>query len=59
MKTKILIIEDEAVIRKELKILLENALYEAAAVTDFHDIITQIRQEQPDLILLDINLPGC
>lgn len=59
MKTKILIIEDETVIRRELKILLENALYEAAELTDFHDIIPQIRQEEPDLILLDINLPGC
>lgn len=59
MRTKILIIEDETVIRRELKILLENALYEAAALTDFHDIIPQIRQEEPDLILLDINLPGC
>ena len=28
---KILIIEDEAVIRRELKIWLENAMYEAAA----------------------------
>lgn len=59
MRTKILIIEDETVIRRELKILLENALYEAAVLTDFHDIIPQIRQEEPDLILLDINLPGC
>lgn len=59
MRTKILIIEDETVIRRELKILLENALYETAVLTDFHDIMSQIRQEKPDLILLDINLPGC
>lgn len=59
MRTKILVIEDEAVIRRELKILLENAMYEVAILTDFHDIIPQIRREEPDLVLLDVNLPGC
>lgn len=59
MSPKILIIEDEPVIRRELTILLENAMYEAAALADFHDIMPQIRREAADLILLDINLPGC
>lgn len=59
MAAKILIIEDEAVIRRELKILLENAMYEAAALTEFHHILQQITEQSPDLILLDINLPGC
>lgn len=59
MAAKILIIEDDAVIRRELTVLLENAMYEAAAVTDFGDILPQIREQAPDLILLDINLPGC
>lgn len=59
MAAKILIIEDEAVIRRELKILLENAMYEAAALTKFDDILSQIREQSPDLILLDVNLPEC
>ena len=59
MAAKILIIEDEAVIRRELKILLENAMYEAAVLTEFHHILQQITEQSPDLILLDINLPGC
>lgn len=59
MRTKILVIEDEAVIRRELKILLENTMYEAAILTDFHDVVPQIRREKPDLVLLDVNLPGC
>ena len=59
MAAKILIIEDEAVIRRELKILLENAMYEAAVLTEFHNILPQIAEQSPDLILLDINLPGC
>lgn len=59
MAAKILIIEDEAVIRRELKILLENAMYEVAVLTEFHHILQQITEQSPDLILLDINLPGC
>ena len=59
MAAKILIIEDEAVIRRELKILLENAMYETAALTEFQNILPQVREQSPDLILLDINLPGC
>ena len=59
MGTRIMIIEDETVIRRELKILLENAMYEAVALTDFRDVLSQIKAEEPDLILLDINLPGC
>ncbi len=59
MAAKILIIEDESVIRRELKILLENAMYEVAVLTEFHHILQQITEQSPDLILLDINLPGC
>ena len=59
MTAKILIIEDEAVIRRELQILLENAMYEAAAPADFGDVPGQVRAFAPDLILLDVNLPGC
>ena len=59
MAAKILIIEGESVIRRELKILLENAMYEVAVLTEFHHILPQIAEQSPDLILLDINLPGC
>ena len=59
MAVKILIIEDEPVIRRELIILLENAMYEVAVLTEFHHILPQIAEQSPDLILLDINLPGC
>ena len=59
MTAKILIIEDEAVIRRELQILLENAMYEADAPADFGDVPGQVRAFAPDLVLLDVNLPGC
>ena len=59
MAYKILIVEDEEIVRRELKILLENAMYEAVAVTDFENIAQQTAEVNPDLVLLDINLPGC
>lgn len=58
MKQKILIIEDEPLIRNELKSLLQSNGYETAALEEFSDVIGQIKAEQPHLILLDIKLPG-
>ncbi len=54
----ILIVEDEQTIRKELKILLENAMYEVTAPECFDGIPEMAAERQPDLILLDVNLPG-
>lgn len=55
---RILIIEDDALIREELATLLSNQGYGVCCVTDFRDVPMQVREASPDLILLDINLPG-
>ncbi|MCI8695712.1 MAG: response regulator, partial [Lachnospiraceae bacterium] len=55
---RILIIEDDSLIREELETLLSNQGYTAASVTDFRDVARQVREISPDLILLDISLPG-
>lgn len=55
---KILIIEDEMNIREELSQLLQNALYQALSITDFNDVSRQVLSHNPDLVLLDVNLPG-
>ena len=55
---KIMIIEDDSAIREELTLLLENEGYTPLAVTEFTDIPGQAARERPDLILLDIGLPG-
>ena len=54
---KILIIEDDVAIRQELKLLLENALYQVTVLADFHHTVEEILKIQPDLVLLDVNLP--
>lgn len=53
----IYVVEDEPIIRKELKILLENAMYKVTAPEDFRDIPESMIKERPDLVLLDVNLP--
>lgn len=55
---RILLIEDDPLIREELQLLLLNAGYNVDMVTDFADPLEQVRSFSPDLILLDINLPG-
>lgn len=55
---KILIIEDERLIREELETLLSNVGFAVVNVTDFENTLEHIKVESPDLILLDINLPG-
>lgn len=60
MKQKICIIEDDPVIRTELKTLLTGNGYEVFSITDFdrtEETTTDIRLWQPHLILLDIRLP--
>ncbi|WES33084.1 response regulator transcription factor [Ruminiclostridium papyrosolvens DSM 2782] len=55
---KILIVEDEKSISDELAILLQNAGYDTAVIEDFADTEAQIKKTMPDLVLLDIGLPG-
>jgi DNA-binding response OmpR family regulator len=55
---KILVIEDDADIRTLLKMQLGNAGYETAFAWDAVTALTIARKEEPDLIMLDIGLPG-
>lgn len=55
---KIMIIEDDPAIREELTLLLKNEGYCPLPVTDFTEIAAWAARACPDLILLDIVLPG-
>ncbi len=55
--SKILIVEDDKKLRKELKIFLEKNGYEVKILEEFENAIQDILKENADLILLDINLP--
>ncbi len=54
----ITIVEDEDYMREELSDILRKAGYETEEIKDFSNITDQLLQLSPDLILLDLNLPG-
>ena len=54
---KILIIEDDATLREELRLLLENGGYAPCVTTDFENAADEAARLRPDLVLLDILLP--
>ncbi|AVP60322.1 DNA-binding response regulator [Clostridium botulinum] len=54
---KIVIIEDDEVIREELQNFLIKYGYEVKAPIDLNNIIKYVENENANLILLDINLP--
>jgi len=53
----IVIVEDDSVIRQELKLLLENAFYQVTALQEFSDVAAAVLALNPDMVLLDLNLP--
>ena len=55
---RLLVVEDDARLRDELCVLLARNGYEATALSDFDDVAEKILAAAPDLVLLDLNLPG-
>lgn len=55
---RILVVEDDLTIQKQLKTLLSGNGYEVDMVTDFSNVIDQVKSFAPHLVLLDIKLPG-
>ncbi len=54
---KLLLVEDDKTIADVLKRQLSKWGYEVSLVEDFGRVMEQFKQEQPDLVLLDITLP--
>ena len=52
---KILIVEDDEVIAKTLKVHLEKWGYEAVCVQDFNHVMECFVKEQPSIVLMDID----
>jgi len=57
-KTKILVVDDEHLIRWSLEQNLKKQGYEVVSAGNGEDALRIAREEQPDLMLLDIQLPG-
>ena len=56
--TKILVVEDDHQIQQELVLLLQRNGFKAQALMSFESVPQQIIAAHPDLVLLDLNLPG-
>lgn len=57
MQETILIVDDDREVRNLLSTMLTRNNFKACAVANTHDASRHIKQDQPDLILLDIDLP--
>jgi len=55
---KILVVDDEAKIVKLVRAYLEQAGYSVVVAEDGQTALIQSRREKPDLVILDLGLPG-
>ena len=58
MSEKILVVEDELTLNETLVYNLKKQGYEVESVMDGHDALLKARTSKPDLIVLDLMLPG-
>jgi DNA-binding response OmpR family regulator len=58
MPKHILVVDDDALMRRSLAFNLEQAGFRASPAANAEDAMSLARQNPPDLVLLDIGLPG-
>ncbi|MGB0122033.1 MAG: response regulator [Silvibacterium sp.] len=57
-KTNVLIVDDEISIRQSLSFILAESGYSVCSAEDGFSALVEIRNEIPDIILSDLNMPG-
>lgn len=55
---RIAIVEDDAMMREKLASILQKAGYEIKEILEYDAVVETLLADTPDLILLDLNLPG-
>ncbi|WP_417846314.1 response regulator transcription factor [Thalassospira povalilytica] len=58
-RPKVLIAEDEETIVESLSFLMEKEGYDVRVATDGQTAISMIARDAPDMVLLDVMMPGC
>ncbi len=58
MADQILLVEDEKLLRRSLAFNLEQAGYNVTSASNAEDALAIVDRDPPDLVLMDINLPG-
>lgn len=54
----ILIVDDDAFIRRPLEFILREEGFRAVTAVDGDDCLRRVEEERPDLIFLDVMMPG-
>ena len=55
---KILVVDDEALLVKGIRFNLQNEGYEVITGSDGLDAVTAVREQNPDLVVLDVMMPN-
>lgn len=58
MGRHILVVDDDALMRRSLAFNLQQAGYQTSSAASGEDALAMVRHDPPDLVLLDIGLPG-
>ena len=58
MGTKILLVDDDELTRRSLAFTLEQSGYQTITAASAEDALSLVKRDHPDLVLLDIGLPG-
>lgn len=57
-QTKILLVDDNVIIRTLLRLIFANGNYHVREAENGEEALAKIAEEKPDIILLDIMMPG-
>jgi CheY-like chemotaxis protein len=58
VSVRILIVEDHPTMREAMRLVLEREGFEIADAADGDQALASIRNDAPDLVLLDMSIPG-
>ena len=57
-RAEILIVEDHPTMREAMRLILENAGFDTREASDGHTALSMARERPPDIMFLDLNIPG-
>lgn len=58
IKGRILVVDDQAYIRRLVRFVLERAGYEVMAAGNAEDALTLLKEAHPDVVTVDLMMPG-
>lgn len=58
MKSKVLVVEDYEDTREFMKFILQDYGFDVAEASNGYEAIEAVKEQAPDLILMDISMPG-